>query len=126
MVNKPVRLLLDQGLPRSAVALLRQQGWTVEHVGELGMGRASDQEILAHARTTDAMVITLDSDFHTLLAISQASAPSVTRIRIEGLNAQRFVELFARAWPLIEQEASRGSAITITPTQIRFRGLPFR
>jgi predicted nuclease of predicted toxin-antitoxin system len=89
-------------------------------------GRASDQDILALARATDAMVITLDSDFHALLAISRASASSVARIRIEGLNAQRFVELFARAWPLIEQQARRGCAITITPTQIRFRGLPFR
>jgi predicted nuclease of predicted toxin-antitoxin system len=120
-----MRLLLDQGLPRSASNMLRERGWAVEHVGDLGMGRASDQEILAHAKALDAMVVTLDADFHTLLAINQATAPSVTRIRIEGLNAQRFVELFERVWPLIELEAKRGCAITITESNIRFRTLPF-
>lgn len=121
-----MRLLLDQGLPRSASAQLRLNGWEVEHVGELGMGSASDQQILAHAKATDAMVVTLDGDFHTLLALNQSTGPSVIRIRIEGLNSQRFVELFERAWPHIEHEARRGSAITISETKIRFRSLPFR
>ena len=41
-----MRLLLDQGLPRSASSTLRLRGWQVEHVGELGMGSASDADIL--------------------------------------------------------------------------------
>ena len=120
-----MRLLLDQGLPRSAAYTLRLRGWQVEHVGELGMGSASDADILNYARATGAIVITLDSDFHTLLALSGAIKPSVVRIRIEGLNAARFIELLERVWPIIEQDALRGSAITITEPQIRFRSLPF-
>jgi len=41
-----MKLLLDQGLPRSSVQYLRDIGIFAEHVGELGRSTASDQEIL--------------------------------------------------------------------------------
>jgi predicted nuclease of predicted toxin-antitoxin system len=44
-----MRLLLDQGLPRSAAAILRGKGWDVIHVGEIGMAAAADEEILAYS-----------------------------------------------------------------------------
>ena len=37
------RVLLDQGLPRSAVASLRQAGWDVVHVYDLDMSQATDR-----------------------------------------------------------------------------------
>lgn|GEM_PF-2354671 len=39
------KLLLDQGLPRGVADLLREQGWDVYHVSELGMSRAGDATI---------------------------------------------------------------------------------
>lgn len=54
-----MKLLLDQGLPVSAAAELRKQGLDVEHVAEIGMMRATDNDILAHARRIDAVCITL-------------------------------------------------------------------
>jgi predicted nuclease of predicted toxin-antitoxin system len=80
-------LVLDQGLPRSAASLLRARGIETVHVGELGMATAPDSVILEHARTKALVVITLDSDFHSLLAVSGASAPSVVRLRVQGSNA---------------------------------------
>jgi len=45
-----IRLLLDQGLPRSTGALLAEAGWDVAHVGDIDMARATDSDILAYAR----------------------------------------------------------------------------
>lgn len=41
-----MKLLLDQGLPRSAASLLSQRGVDTIHVGEIGMAAAADTEIL--------------------------------------------------------------------------------
>ena len=46
-----MKLLLDQGLPRSAAGLLRQEGLDAVHTGECGLSVASDYEILAAGRT---------------------------------------------------------------------------
>jgi len=41
-----MKLLLDQGLPRSAAALLRETGIDTLHVAEIGMSQAEDIEII--------------------------------------------------------------------------------
>ena len=67
------RLLLDQGLPRSAVGRLRDMGWDLLHVADIGMSRALDSEILEFARLEKRVCVTLDADFHALLAVSGAA-----------------------------------------------------
>lgn len=84
-----MKYLLDQGLPRSTIRYLWEMGIESEHVGGLGMAAASDSEILEEARSRVAVVVTLDADFHGLLALSGASLPSVVRIRIEGMKANK-------------------------------------
>lgn len=79
-----MRYLLDQGLARSAVVHLRQAGIESVHVGDLGMAAASDAMILEEGLNRNAVVVTLDADFHRLLALSNATTPSVIRIRMEG------------------------------------------
>jgi predicted nuclease of predicted toxin-antitoxin system len=63
-----MKLLLDQGLPRSTVRHLAGMGIVAEHVGDLGMARAADAHILDAARARQAVVVTLDADFHAPLA----------------------------------------------------------
>jgi predicted nuclease of predicted toxin-antitoxin system len=75
------RLLLDQGLPRSTGTILADAGWDVVHVADVGMSRAEDTSILERARSEQRICVTLDADFHALLATSGEPLPSVLRIR---------------------------------------------
>jgi predicted nuclease of predicted toxin-antitoxin system len=79
-----MKLLLDQGLPRTAASLLRSHGIDAVHTGEIGLATADDPTLLRLARQQDRIVVTLDADFHALLALSGADKPSVIRLRIEG------------------------------------------
>ena len=57
-----------------------------------GCQRAADAEILGFAVGKNGVVVTLDADFHAILAVSGAAGPSVIRIRIESLRAAEIVE----------------------------------
>jgi predicted nuclease of predicted toxin-antitoxin system len=88
-----IRLVLDQGVSRDAAGLLRNMGYRCTHVGEAEMSKATDEAILAWSLEQDAIVLTLDADFHTILAVSGARGPSVVRLRIQGLGAPELAEL---------------------------------
>jgi predicted nuclease of predicted toxin-antitoxin system len=90
-----MKLLLDQGLPRSTVPFLEKRGFYSVHVGEVGLADASDAIILDYGRTESRIVATLAADFHTLLALSGATFSSVIRLRIEGLRGEAMADLLA-------------------------------
>jgi predicted nuclease of predicted toxin-antitoxin system len=119
-----MRLLLDQGLPRSTVPQLREEGIEALHVGEIGLASASDAKILEFGLREQRVVVTLDADFHALLAISGAKEPSVIRIRIEGLGAEDHARLLAHALSACKKDLEKGAMVTVTENGIRIRQLP--
>lgn len=118
--------LLDQGLPRSTVSHLAAFGVTAHHVGEKGMATATDQAILEEAKRMSAVVVTLDADFHTILAISGAQSPSVIRLRIEGLKGEAAAKLIQRVIEATADDLAVGSAVSVTSNRISIRRLPLR
>ena len=111
-------------LPRTAANLLRDCGWDVQHVSERGMSRAEDSAIIALARQEQRMVVTLDADFHALLAVSGATGPSVLRIRMEGLKANQVAALVERVLALASDELEQRAMITLADGKVRIKLLP--
>ena len=119
-----MKLLLDQGLPRGMVHHLTDMGITAEHVGDLGMATATDAQILEAARDWQAVVITLDSDFHALLTTLRAVSPSVVRIRIEGLKSEQLAMILQRVLAVAGEELEDGAMVSVTADRIHVRCLP--
>jgi predicted nuclease of predicted toxin-antitoxin system len=119
-----MRLILDQGVPRDAANLLRELGYECTHVGEVGMSRAADQEILAWALGENATVVTLDADFHTILAVSGATGPSVIRLRRQGLDAPAVVEVVRNVAARFQVALEHGSMVTVKANKITSHKLP--
>ena len=118
------RLFLDQGLPRSAVNELRAAGWDVVHAADVGMSRATDAEILAFANSAGRTCVTLDADFHAILATRAMSSPSVVRLRLEGMNGKAVADLLLRIWPRVSTDLVAGAMVTVNEQSIRVRRLP--
>jgi predicted nuclease of predicted toxin-antitoxin system len=121
---KGIRLLLDQGLPRDAATLLRQDGWDCLHVGELGMATAEDTDIVKYAREHGSALATLDADFHALLATSMASTPSVIRFRLQGLDGPAVAALVAEIAAHFGVELAGGCLITVKSNKTTCHRLP--
>ena len=119
-----MRFLLDQGLPRSTSRHLTAAGHDAVHVADIGLSAADDGAILERGRAEDRVVVTLDTDFHALLALSGAERPSVIRIRLEGLQAADVARVVAAAVEACAHDLENGAAVTVQAERIRLRRLP--
>ena len=103
---------------------LRRPGHDAVHAADIGMSLANDSLILQRAAKEQRIVVTLDADFHALLADSLATAPSVIRIRDEGLKGSQVTDLILRLAKRFGEELGGGCAMTIRSGRVRYRRLP--
>jgi predicted nuclease of predicted toxin-antitoxin system len=120
------RLLLDMGVPRRSVEDLASLGWDVSHVGALGIPEATDDSILALARRERRTIVTFDSDFAKILAMTRAKEPSVIHIRIQGLTQPRAAATIRQVVAAVAKDIEAGCIAVVTEAGIRVRRLPLR
>ena len=87
-------------------------------MGDKGLATAADSKILDCGRQEGLIVVTLDADFHTLLALAGLTGPSVIRIRIEGLRGEALARL------LVTVDLLKGAMVSVTENGVRIRRLP--
>lgn len=117
-------LLLDQGLPRSTAGLLNNFGFAAIHVGELRMAQASDSQILDYGRANHMIVVTLDADFHLILAATRALFPSVIRIRQQGVKADEAARIIRTVMEHGQAILESGAVASVRADLVRFKRLP--
>jgi predicted nuclease of predicted toxin-antitoxin system len=122
-----MKLLLDANLSPRLLRPLRAAGHDVAHVAELGLLTASDRTILDRAEADGFIVVTADSDFPMMLALTGAAMPSVVLLRgVTELTPDAHGQLLAANLPAVREDLERGAVVSLSPDRIRVRDLPIR
>ena len=121
-----MRFLVDESLSRRVADLLRRSDHDAIHIGDLGLLRAPDDEVMTAARSDDRVLITVDTDFGGLLAFSHEAAPSAILIRRAPHAPESQVQLLLVALPEIRDHLTAGAVVVISPGQARVRPLPIK
>ena len=119
-----MKLLLDQDVSAAAAEILRANGMDVFHARDVALSTADDSDILTWCRENGRILVSLDADFHALLALSGATSPSVIRIRIEGLRDHAMADLIGQILDRTADDLVRGSAVSVKPASVRVHRLP--
>ncbi len=90
------------------------------HVSDIGLRGAPDTTVLAAADEDNRILITADTDFGKLLALSEASRPSVILLRRPG---RRSAERAQIVLDVLDEALHRGAVVTVETTRIRVREL---
>jgi predicted nuclease of predicted toxin-antitoxin system len=119
-----MNFLLNMNIHRDMAALFEKRGHACRHVGDIGMARTKDEEIVAEAKRTGEVIITHDLDYGHLLAFSGESAPSVIILRLRDLRIEEVMARLDSVWKEIESPLQDGAIVSLSDKSFRLRRLP--
>lgn len=112
-MSESFRFVLDQGLPYDAAEILRSSGVDCAHAADIGMSSAADTQTLEYTSRNKCILITLDADFHAMMILGGMSAPSVIRLRIQGLDGRAVASFVRDAVAAYTPQLAAGCLLTI-------------
>ena len=120
-----MNFLIDNPLSARVASGLRAAGHDAVHVLDYRMHAATDEAIFERAASESRVLVSIDTDFGTLLSLRQTTAPSVILFR--GSSPQRAeaqVALILSGLPAIEAALQRGAIVVLERHRLRLRELP--
>lgn len=121
-----MRLLLDANLSPRLADLLNKKGIESVHVREHGLQHADDESIFDFAAGGGHVLVSEDTDFGEILAVRNASRPSVILLRSgEPLTIEEQAAMLVANLLSIADDLKAGSIVVFGRARIRVRRLPF-
>ena len=88
-----MKFLLDENIPPSLATLLKNAGHEARHMVEIGYTSTPDFKISAFAAQSGEIILTHDTDFGTILALSGDNKPSVILFRLQATSNLAYINL---------------------------------
>lgn len=105
-----MRFLVDAQLPPALARMLVTRGLEAEHVHDVGLGRADDAAVWRYAVERQAVILTKDEDFASLITL-QPDGPAIVWIRIGNTGRQALLQWFEPLLPAIVEALDRGEKL---------------
>ncbi len=121
-----MRVLVDASLSPRVAATLQKAGYDACHVVDVGLGTATDAEIVVWATRNDHIIVSSDSDFSAIPARPRRTAPSFVLLRhLNDLTPDQQADLLLANLPQVEADLTAGAVVTLLRDRMRVRSLPF-
>lgn len=122
-----MRFLVDANLSPKVAAGLRDGGHDAVHVYEIDMHSATDEAISLVAAEESRAIISSDSDFAQILALTGRIAPSLVLLRsADPMTPSEQVSLLLANMPTVADDLEAGAVASLGGNHLRVRPLPLR
>jgi predicted nuclease of predicted toxin-antitoxin system len=119
-----VRLLLDESLSARVAPLLSKAGHGVLHAADVDLLGEPDDVVLLAAAAERRTLVTADTDFGALLALSRAPTPSVLLLRRGGRRIEQRAQQILIALENAAGALESGALVVAQHDFLRIRELP--
>jgi predicted nuclease of predicted toxin-antitoxin system len=119
-----MKILIDMNLSPDWTAFLAAENIEAVHWSSLGAPNAPDEEIMKYAREYGYAVFTHDLDFGAMLALTQATSPSVLQVRAQDILPKGIGQVVITIMQKYKDELEHGALIVFDQAKERVRILP--
>jgi len=120
-----MRFLLDENLSPKVAAPLRAAGHDVTIAREVGLRTATDQVVIETARREARVLISADTDFGAILALSGAATPSFVLVRrAANRRPDEQAALILNNLETVVADLAAGAIVVLGETTLRIHRLP--
>jgi len=121
-----VKILADMPISPRSAEFLRELGHQVVHTIDLGLSKASDQEIMLQALSMEALILTEDLDYSALLSVMESFPPGAIILRLGNLNTDQINQRLKQVFASLAEDQFRNAIIIVERARIRIRRLPIK
>ena len=121
-----MKFLLDENMPPSLAGLLRSAKHEARHVVEIGYNNTPDFKIADFAAESGEVIVTHDTDFGTILALSGKNRPSVVLFRWQAITARSVFSFFEQYLVQFSESLENGALVVVDEQKVRIRILPLQ
>ena len=119
-----MKILIDMNLSPDWCQALSQFGIESIHWANVGEPTVPDKILMEWAKSNGYIVFTHDLDFGSILAATQANAPSVIQVRVQDTFPEMLIDTVMAVLKQFEPQLLAGALITIDKNKSRVRILP--
>jgi predicted nuclease of predicted toxin-antitoxin system len=119
-----MKFLADMGISPRTVNWLRVKGYDAIHLIEERLEKSSDEQILVKARNEGRIILTVDLDFGSLLAMTKVSFPSVILFRLGNESRELIQQRLEAVLNQCREDLEAGAIISVSDEAFRIRKLP--
>jgi predicted nuclease of predicted toxin-antitoxin system len=116
-----MKFLTDENIANSTIRMIRELGFDVKDVREIGLIGCSDELIIKLAIKEDRIIITLDKDFGNILKFPIRGHKGIIFIRIKRPTPKRVNLVLKTLLVTTDKEKIKNSLVVIKEKGIRIR-----
>ena len=115
-----LRFLLDENIAPSVADGLREKGYDVVHVRDVGLRGAPDPDVISFARSEQRVLVTQDADFADFRNYPLGTHNGIIRVRVALGTSDAILRVLLALIPRLQVEDIQSGALVITDGR-RFR-----
>lgn len=119
-----MKFIADIHISYLTVLELQASGYQIDKITRYIAADANDLEIIQLALREQAIIVTQDLDFSSLIAQSGLGRPSIISLRIGNAKPSVVSKLLKEVIPLIEKALIDGAIVSVDENSFRIRKLP--
>ena len=117
-----MKFKIDENLPVSAAAILRDAGHEADTVFDQQLAGGEDQQLAERCRQEGRALVTLDLDFADIRAYPPSDYSGIVVLRPHAQELQPILHLVEAMLPLLAEEELPGNLWIVERTGVRLRG----